>query len=171
MGDESARELSSVSCVRRTGIRVEKGSRSGITRSLSLTTNPSDNAVIESFFSTLHFDQAARDHRVERQFLQLAKEAHDDWEHQLNQVRIGLADASEEELLNLSTKVGQAHLVRSIRPFTDECHAYRFTRANGMPFRGELLGTRASSTELIPGKLWSGDTESDGAAVLFRSHP
>ena len=34
--------------------------RSGIKRSMSRTSNPWDNAVIESFFSTLHFELLAR---------------------------------------------------------------------------------------------------------------
>ena len=101
---------------------LDKIAEIGIKRSMSPTSNPWDNAVIESFFSTLHFKLLSRtrfenqddaqqsiNHRVDRQLLQLATEAYDDRKHKPNQLRIGLPSAQAEDIINLSTKVEQAH--------------------------------------------------------------
>ena len=50
------------------------------------------------------------DHRVDRQLLQLTTETHDDRKHEPDQVRIGLANASDEDTMNLSTKSRQTHV-------------------------------------------------------------
>ena len=51
----------------------------------------------------------ARDQRVDRALLQPAPTAHDAWEREPDQLRIGLANAEAEDIINLSTESGQAH--------------------------------------------------------------
>ena len=46
--------------------------------------------------------------RCDGKLLQHRTEAHDDWKHESNQTRIELADASEMDIIKLSTKVKQA---------------------------------------------------------------
>jgi hypothetical protein len=50
----------------------------------------------------------ARDQRVDRALLQPAPAAHDAWEREPDQLRIGLANAEAEDIINLSTESRQA---------------------------------------------------------------
>jgi hypothetical protein len=47
------------------------------------------------------------DRGVDRRILQHVTEAYGLWKHELDQVRTGLPNTQAEDLMNLSTKVGQ----------------------------------------------------------------
>ena len=104
---------------------LDKIAEIGIKRSMSRTSNPWDNAVIESFFSTLHFELLTRT-RLESQ--EDAQQSITEWIDNFynaqrrhttigntppHQLRIGLPSAQAEDIINLSTKVEQAQDVAS----------------------------------------------------------
>ncbi len=100
---------------------LDKIGEIGIKRSMSRTSNPWDNAVIESFFSTLHFELLSRT-RFNNQ--EDAQQSITEWIDNFynsqrrhttigntppHQLRIGLPSAQAKDIINLSTKVEQAH--------------------------------------------------------------
>lgn len=64
---------------------------------------------------------------------------------------------------------GRLH-VRSLEPFR-VYRTYVFSRSDGTSCTAELLGSRASFEEVVPGKEWRGSGDRDGAAVEFRTLP
>ena len=55
----------------------------------------------------------SRDQRMDRALLQPAPTAHDAWEREPKQLRIGLASAEAEDIINLSTESRQAQTARA----------------------------------------------------------